>query len=424
MGCLLCANWLGAFQAPLPRAEVGLETNRFSIALQYQACDPVLPICLEGSTAYPGTSFASWVARTVLSTNGIVAWTVESVGPLSSYDLEIGTAVPDPVRGGFEERRHLLAGSSLSYWEVDGLTIADGVVAWTGRTRGPVSSWESEVGYATYDAARGRWVEGAHRYGGTALNHSVATELTVGDGMVVWQVVRNGDFAEPNNEVGYAVFDPERHLWVEGRRLYEGSLNEKWTVSGLVIAGQSIQWTAGKGEELVLETRGYNQSAGVWAVGTNALFAEFFVSTNPSPSLTGIWFTDMSLGATDWSWDFGDGLGSSVRSPRHIFADAGIYDVVLTASGPMGTNVATRTITVEPNEETLGFSSVMPGGDAIRVVLAGASTSGPVFILGSSNLTDWVPVTTLEPGLFEFSDVVQSNRPAWFYRGVSLGSGP
>ena len=29
-----------------------------------------------------------------------------------------------------------------------------------------------------------------------------------------------------------------------------------------------------------------------------------------------------------------------------------------------------------------------------------------------------------EPGLFEFSDVVQSNRPAWFYRGVSLGSGP
>ncbi len=43
-------------------------------------------------------------------------------------------------------------------------------------------------------------------------------------------------------------------------------------------------------------------------------------------------FIDNSSGATDWFWDFGDGITSSLINPTHIYSDPGIYDVTLTTS--------------------------------------------------------------------------------------------
>lgn len=41
-------------------------------------------------------------------------------------------------------------------------------------------------------------------------------------------------------------------------------------------------------------------------------------------------FTDLSIGADSWDWDFGDGTTSQVKSPVHIFSAAGTYNVTLT----------------------------------------------------------------------------------------------
>lgn len=40
-------------------------------------------------------------------------------------------------------------------------------------------------------------------------------------------------------------------------------------------------------------------------------------------------FTDHSIGADEWHWDFGDGTGTTVQSPTHVYADTGIYIVTL-----------------------------------------------------------------------------------------------
>jgi PKD repeat protein len=52
-------------------------------------------------------------------------------------------------------------------------------------------------------------------------------------------------------------------------------------------------------------------------------------------------------GGVDWSWTFGDGGTSTVRSPSHTYAEAGTYTITLVAtSSAGGTDRATETVTV------------------------------------------------------------------------------
>ena len=60
-----------------------------------------------------------------------------------------------------------------------------------------------------------------------------------------------------------------------------------------------------------------------------------------------IQFTDTSVNAVDWAWDFGDGTTSSAQSPLHTFAVSAPYTITLTVTSPDGCTVAiSKTITV------------------------------------------------------------------------------
>jgi PKD repeat protein len=54
-------------------------------------------------------------------------------------------------------------------------------------------------------------------------------------------------------------------------------------------------------------------------------------------------FGDLSTGAvSSWSWSFGDGAVSNERDPQHTYAAPGAYTVALTAAGPYGSALETR----------------------------------------------------------------------------------
>ena len=54
-------------------------------------------------------------------------------------------------------------------------------------------------------------------------------------------------------------------------------------------------------------------------------------------------FTDASLNATTWAWDFGDHTAvSNLQNPSHTYTAAGQYNVTLTASNTNGSNTKTR----------------------------------------------------------------------------------
>jgi PKD repeat protein len=60
-----------------------------------------------------------------------------------------------------------------------------------------------------------------------------------------------------------------------------------------------------------------------------------------------ITFTNRSTGSiSSYSWDFDEGPSSSAKSPTHVFPSERTYLVILTVSGPGGTDVAQTTITV------------------------------------------------------------------------------
>src|SRR5207249_4770105 len=63
--------------------------------------------------------------------------------------------------------------------------------------------------------------------------------------------------------------------------------------------------------------------------------------TNGLAPLT-VSFTNLSSGATDYIWSFGDGNTSTAINPTNIYTNAGTYAVALTAIGLAGTNSLAR----------------------------------------------------------------------------------
>ncbi|HEU4718628.1 MAG TPA: PKD domain-containing protein [Bacteroidia bacterium] len=82
--------------------------------------------------------------------------------------------------------------------------------------------------------------------------------------------------------------------------------------------------------------------------GSNAAFSATSVCVG-----TATQFTDQSVNAVSWDWDFGDpGSGpnntSSLQNPSHTFSAPGTYNVTLTAGTSPCNSVITQTVTVNP----------------------------------------------------------------------------
>ncbi|MEA4839907.1 MAG: PKD domain-containing protein [Bacteroidales bacterium] len=57
-------------------------------------------------------------------------------------------------------------------------------------------------------------------------------------------------------------------------------------------------------------------------------------------------FTTTAIGATSYSWDFGDGETSTEKDPVHVYAANGTYTVVLTATNESGSTTSTESVVI------------------------------------------------------------------------------
>ncbi|MFT5288795.1 MAG: PKD repeat protein [Planctomycetota bacterium] len=106
-------------------------------------------------------------------------------------------------------------------------------------------------------------------------------------------------------------------------------------------------------------------------------------SANPTSGAAplAVQFTDTSSGAIDtWAWVFGDGATSAQRNPSHTYTTAGTYSVLLTVTGPGGTDteLLVNGIVVNTPAPDSSFSANPTNGDAPLVVQFTDTSSGSV----------------------------------------------
>ncbi len=95
---------------------------------------------------------------------------------------------------------------------------------------------------------------------------------------------------------------------------------------------------------------------------------------NASP-LTGlvplnVQFTDASAGNIDnWTWNFGDGVVSSLQNPTHEYLNPGFYNIKLTVSGADGTGL----------ENKVNLVNVLEGGEPVAAFFAEPLTGNAPF---------------------------------------------
>ena len=86
--------------------------------------------------------------------------------------------------------------------------------------------------------------------------------------------------------------------------------------------------------------------------------------SNGDPDLTVNFTGSNSTNTTSFSWDFDDGNGSTLADPQHVFTAPGVYDVVLTVTGPGGSDTESVQITV--NDPVASFvKRINAGGPAL-----------------------------------------------------------
>ncbi|MFZ4814985.1 MAG: PKD domain-containing protein [Phototrophicaceae bacterium] len=91
-----------------------------------------------------------------------------------------------------------------------------------------------------------------------------------------------------------------------------------------------------------------NVSRQISAQSPSAPVAGFTQDKVSGASPLTVQFTDQSTGnITGREWRFGDGATSTATSPSHVFTAVGTYNVILTVTGPGGSSIVQRQITVE-----------------------------------------------------------------------------
>ncbi|MCC7244239.1 MAG: PKD domain-containing protein, partial [Saprospiraceae bacterium] len=125
------------------------------------------------------------------------------------------------------------------------------------------------------------------------------------------------------------------------------------------------------------------------------------VNTTPSTAFSGVVngadvnFTNTTVGATNYTWDFGDGTNSSAAQPVHTYATDGVYTVTLTATNVCGTTTASQPFTIV-TPPTAGYvANNILGCAPMEVQFTNTS---------SSNTTGWAwsfpggtPATSTDP---------------------------
>lgn len=199
-----------------------------------------------------------------------------------------------------------------------------------------------------------------------------------------------------------------------------------WMNSGVVVSGlpagpctvifkEIPGWVTPEPQEVVILEDITVNAEGTY-VSMDAPAAGFSASPTSGTAPLEVRFTDQSSGEIGaWAWQFGDGGESSNQNPSHTYTDPGTYTVILTVSGPAGSDTETKAgyITVKSSDcvaaRTVNGVMVKDPRGAERVLhtlrqfrdnTLGASAQGPAFLaMVARHSEEVMGILTVNPAL-------------------------
>lgn len=127
----------------------------------------------------------------------------------------------------------------------------------------------------------------------------------------------------------------------------------------------SITGAAGSYSATITDAAGCTSSINAEIPAGEGAIAQFSFSSGTLLVNTPVQFTNSSVLADNYTWDFGDGSTSTESDPAHTYSLPGTYTVTLTANGGACTSITTQQITVE-----LNTAIASPNNDANLAVWA------------------------------------------------------
>jgi len=114
--------------------------------------------------------------------------------------------------------------------------------------------------------------------------------------------------------------------------------------------------------------------------------ADFTGSPRGAPAPVQVRFTDLSMGATAWQWDFGDGSTSTDQNPVHTYARDGAYTVTLIAKNTKGSDTKTAQDYIITGTGSQGFRATYYA-DEIWTTPAGSETLSQIRLADPSGIS-------------------------------------
>jgi hypothetical protein len=229
-------------------------------------------------------------------------------------------------------RKTVQIGTLGPYDSVSDLTVQDGVVSFIS-----MEGSQRTFRFMTYDPG----IFGGFRDGSALLG---PTSLVVNQhGVVAWAKYDAGYMTW---EFHGAVYDPRvTHfpLLQNGEWIKDTVL----PVTFLLINSLSVNLygtvVAASPNDVFL---GYDPDTFQWYEGQTKGLSHSVSLPQVGPRWLWVWITDMSIGATLWNYDFGDGNTTDSRSAYHVYQRTGEYNLTQQVATNTGIKSSSQTITV------------------------------------------------------------------------------